>query len=266
MEILVNTNSILDSELKNKCTLSATGQSELSYQDFDICDLLEQRKVNGIGLWYLYLPTLSHLLLADKKVPVNGVQQLADTIVRWREDEIHYVRDITDAIREHYKNGCRIIVFYRLDDMRRALERGDVGIIFGGSSAILAAENRKDGPIQALIPREGLLIWVNCGALIETKQTNPHGESLIGWWMEKDVQNRLCGYSEYRGCPVEKIALFETRNSTSHPAAPTLRKVITENNTLNEQYLIAIRGFPEHIWRAWAHCWEGMMREITPVR
>src|SRR5262245_50228956 len=57
MEILVNTDAILDSELKARCIASAKGQKVLSYKEFDICDLLKYRK----SCWYrLVVLTFTH--------------------------------------------------------------------------------------------------------------------------------------------------------------------------------------------------------------
>src|SRR5262245_15262098 len=156
------------------------------------------------------------------------------------------------------------MVFYSLDDMRQAIEEGEVGVVFGGTSSILTGiKGGPDRAIHALTPKEGLLLWVNCAALIDSKRPNPEGASLIAWWMKNDVQKKLCDYPLYLGCPVERDALLETRNSDSHPAAPTLRKLINEENKVNAKYPIAIRGFPEHTWRAWAHHWEIMLRDIS---
>jgi len=259
-EILVNLKGINPGPFRDRCAAARPG--EMSYEDFDICEILSKDDVKAVAFYDWYIPTICHLLLADQATPIQEKVANIQCVKDWKgvpgdsskSSDLKYVRTIQQRISDllnEDRNRNRILPLDTLQDVKDYLNRDRVGIIYGGSSALLAtATDARAKEIKVVIPREGVLVWVNTGAVLINARDRKKSVALLAHWLKEEQQKQLCAYEGYRACPANGALLKMTLEDRDHPARETLQYV------LGDETKAALRGFPEQIWRDWADAWE----------
>jgi len=294
-ELLVNVDGLNKGALKEKFDRATKRVvTNLRYKDFDIKNLLETDQVKKIGLWNWYLPTFCHLLMCDgAQSDLTSVAQFYEKTTTLKKDDQTIKNFSAELVALAEKYRSKIILLRSLEQASRALLRGEIGVMFGGSSALLeqgSVAMPLQGSIKLVIPQEGLFMWVNCGAVLNP----PMGryEDLLVYWLCPETQVRLwkCN-TAFKGFPVRKDSILRILTEEPfHNSFLTLARTMTRDearwfldreqsgvdpnsraffDTLRSQRRggvnevpVSFRPFPNTQWRHWTETWEAIVSTL----
>jgi len=242
-EILVNPTSFTGDFRAILTEAPATHQSKVSYSDFKLLDLLT--KTNAlIGIWNWYLPALSLLQLTEG-VSLGDVSKAPGHV----EEITRFLCDPT--------HRSRFVLLNRLESVSQALEDGTVGVVLGAGSWAIPVNNSAQARIKPIVPREGLLMFINCATVLNSADAAPvRAVPLIQHWRNCRTQSKLCDNNTFRAIPVTQESFNELYGGThAHPSLFTLTAMLTKDGEAHDTSKISLRELPTG-WRHWQECWE----------
>ncbi|MEY2483609.1 MAG: spermidine/putrescine transport system substrate-binding protein [Verrucomicrobiota bacterium] len=233
-------NSSKTHELFGKQTIS-------SYKELKLSEVLSNTSVDcRVGLWNWYVTTFPILLLAEG-VPLKDIWfQPESTIIALKNTIL--------------ANKEKFYLFDYPEDATKSLRQGKVWTILGSGGWILPRQVEHRQGLQAIMPTEGAIMWVECAGIIHNdEKTVELSRSFIEYLLNKETQTLLAERESYRACPTTQEAL----DSLPHDLCQLFHKdrVFDDKRTLNSRNVI-LRQLPKD-WRVWEKHWEEIDATLT---
>lgn len=219
-------------------------KSGLSYRELSLSTIVNNTDIR-IGLWNWYLPTLGVLLLTEG-VALNRV---------WDQKAVT-VKAITDFIVQHKH---RFLLFDQPGDATRFLKANQVWTVLGAGGWLIPANAAERGNLIALVPNEGVLMWVECAAIIDNREAHQaFSKDLIKHLLQPSTQHLLAERHAYRACPVTVSAIRDLSKDMDWVQTFNIDRIFdfdsTKNLPLKDK--VVLRELPKDEWRNWESCWE----------
>lgn len=250
-EILVNVDRVKRSFIE-----MLDSQSEnLSYRDLPL-EVLLSNLVEGftLGLWSVPHATLSVLALLEE-YPMNESIDSQDYQMFWRSIfGKTTLKERMDSAVKKLLDPTNLSQWEIVDSPASIWEElsdsGNVGIMIGAGSWALPEGGciRVSGPVDAasqnqdngvnkiipLLPKEGLLGWIDCAAILDERKHNVNDIdpfSVVNYWLKHDAQLNLSSTNNtLRACPVTRTALSQVSKDKHHPSIQALNRFINNPN------------------------------------
>ena len=289
-EILVNTAGKLAHSLKAKALVHP---NDFSYADFDLNKLLDDGETK-IAIWHWYLPSLTHIRLS-----LSEGESVGMCLGEWkappvkfddsgtRPDVVKYMKLICDRLEQEPGLAARIKICRNMHEVRATIGGSfKAGVIIGvGSSALVDEPNvlneSKADSVLAIIPKEGVTLWLNCAAAIKKDDSTP-AVNLVTYWLRQSTQDRMFRFNigdpsieaaggpnasrgRYVGLPVNKYSLDEVRSCfPGYRAVQTFEKLYDKETECFQDGRVFLRVLPLPIWGSLVNVWERFVAAADP--
>jgi hypothetical protein len=281
-EILVNRKGQLHPDLRAKANAEALQRGRAkdenkeyvrspawSYGDFEIGNLLRDG-VTKIAIWHWYLPSLLHILLCWEATNDGGTTKLLAICEKlkhgngesWKDFE-EYLNGLCESLLEP-KGGWRnrLKVYSTMDELQMALRTDakdfPAGVVLGSGSSVLVDKkgSKSFDHVEAIVPRQGVFVWINCAAAINRYRPLEAGD-LINYWLRAATQRLMFDDAvTYYGLPANEKALGCVRTERPEIRAVQTFDFLCASEGKFHKDTVAPRVLPPIRWGQWTNLWE----------